>query len=814
MTQALLPYSDKRRIQDLERLVADLQRQSNRHIGITVLPNGQAYAPGGFVVGGYGGYKTVASSSIVPPPTDLLITPGADADDVWIEVEWNAPTTRGADQVVSYQVRYRDEGSTGAWVATSTTDTSDRIEGLIPVVTYDIEVYSVTKIGELSEPVTGQTTTLADTIPPEQVTGVSATSAIETAFVEWLPVEARDVARGGTYEVELYTDSGLTAFLTGVSVAGGTTFATIAGMVAGTQVWIRVRAVDASANLGPWSSTVTTTPGGFDAQPSDGSAPVSSPTATVRGGVGYLLVEWDEVANPDPVVYDVHLATTTGFTPTTSTLAATTPGTFAFVRTTPAGAALVYGTTYYARIIARDPDGSALVGVQGSGTLIAVTAGDLGANSVGTTQLVNDAITNAKIAAGAVGATEITDDAITTPKLAAGAIIAEHITAGAIESPAIKAGAVVAGKIAADAVSATEIAANTITATEMVAGTITAASGILADAVVGTAKIADAAITSAKIGDLQVTTAKLANALITNAKIGALAVDNAKIADATIQSAKIASITADKITTGTLTATVTISGIITTGVSGPRIDVRPEGITGYGMDGVTPNLEYRTSDGAVAIRSATVEGNLIGSTIIGGDLFISPTGRLNFDDDFFFSLAYPAAENNLAELELQSPATGRFRSGVVFVRDLRISPPIGGSVANDSTYISYSATLNDLTFIRVPGASPTYMNMTCGLLTQASSQRLKSNVKPMGRKDLRQRMGAVDVSTFDYEGRDGRTVGVIAEQLAESVPEVVRVADGETVGFDVGGLTAMTLAYAQEMERDFDARLSALENGG
>lgn len=512
MTQCLLPYSDKRRIESLERLVRDLQRQSRRHIGITVLPNGQAYAPGGFVIGGDGGIGTITSPEIVPKPTDLLITPGADADDVWIEVEWNAPTTRGADQVASYQVRYRHEGSTGAWVATSTTDTSDRIEGLIPQATYDIEVYSVTKLDKLSQPATGQTTTLADTIPPEQVTGVTATSAIETAFVEWLPVEARDVARGGTYEVELYTDAGLTAFLSGVSVAGGTTFATIAGMVAGTQVWIRVRAVDVSNNAGPWSSTVTTTPGGFDAQPSDGSAPVASPSAMVRGGVGYLLVEWDEVANDDPVICDVHLSTNTGFSPTVNTLVASTPGTFAFVRVQANTSPLVYGTTYYARIIARDADGSAPVGVQGSGQMTKVTGPDI-----------------------AVGA-------------------------------------------------------------------ITAGSAIIADATIGTAQIADAAIITAKINDLAVTTAKLQDAVITNAKIGDLAVDNAKIADATIQSAKISSITADKIATGTLTAQVTLSGLISTAASGPRVELRPEGISGYAPDGTTENLRYSTADGSVFVK--------------------------------------------------------------------------------------------------------------------------------------------------------------------------------------------------------------------
>ena len=52
----------------------------------------------------------------------------------------------------------------------------------------------------------------------------------------------------------------------------------------------------------------------------------------------------------------------------------------------------------------------------------AVTAAQIAAGAVGTSEIANDAVTAAKIAAGAVGTTEIADSSVTADKIAAGVL--------------------------------------------------------------------------------------------------------------------------------------------------------------------------------------------------------------------------------------------------------------------------------------------------------------------------------------------------------------------------------------------------------
>ena len=105
----------------------------------------------------------------------------------------------------------------------------------------------------------------------------------------------------------------------------------------------------------------------------DGIAPASSPTPVAEGGFGWIAVKWPSVANADIVTYEVHVSSTTGFTPSASTLAGETPGNMAFVERLPnggSGTAFAYGTTYYVKIIAKDEDGAAAAGAQDSTTLV------------------------------------------------------------------------------------------------------------------------------------------------------------------------------------------------------------------------------------------------------------------------------------------------------------------------------------------------------------------------------------------------------------------------------------------------------------
>jgi hypothetical protein len=133
--------------------------------------------------------------------------------------------------------------------------------------------------------------------------------------------------------------------------------------------------------------------------PTDGSAPASSPVPMVTGGVGFLAIRWTPVVNADPVTYEAHVSTTTGFTPGPTTKVGETLGTILFARVLPDGSALLNGTTYYVQIVAKDADGSAAPSTEASGALAQVTGPDLavGAIIAGSGVIADAAIGNALI---------------------------------------------------------------------------------------------------------------------------------------------------------------------------------------------------------------------------------------------------------------------------------------------------------------------------------------------------------------------------------------------------------------------------------
>lgn len=135
---------------------------------------------------------------------------------------------------------------------------------------------------------------------------------------------------------------------------------------------------------------------------SDGLAPGASPTANVVAGISSLIVQWLPVTNHDPVTYEVHISTTTGFTPSGSspgsgTFAVQTQASQATIRSLPDGTALDYATVYYVKVIAKDTDGAAAAGAQGSGSPAQVTGGDIAVETITAANIVGDSITADKL---------------------------------------------------------------------------------------------------------------------------------------------------------------------------------------------------------------------------------------------------------------------------------------------------------------------------------------------------------------------------------------------------------------------------------
>lgn len=101
----------------------------------------------------------------------------------------------------------------------------------------------------------------------------------------------------------------------------------------------------------------------------DGLAPVSSPDPTVTGGTGILSVTWAQASNADPVQYEVHVSTSTGFTPSGATLVFVTPALHAIITQEADGTPLELDTPYYVKIIAYDEDGTAPASSQDSDSI-------------------------------------------------------------------------------------------------------------------------------------------------------------------------------------------------------------------------------------------------------------------------------------------------------------------------------------------------------------------------------------------------------------------------------------------------------------
>lgn len=321
---------------------------------------------------------------------------------------------------------------------------------------------------------------------PANVASLSAVAGRDSITFSWPAVADQDIAN---YELQFTTDSSFST-VNGTYLTGTSRALTVSGLSPNTQYYARVRAVD-TGGLTSLAYTATvpaaTTTGTFPL--SDGNPPASSPTPTVTSGIGYLFVSWSPLVNNDPVTYEVHVSTSSGFTPSAGTKALETASTGIVLKKDGSGATLTNGTTYYVKLIAKDRDGSAAAGSQGSGAPSLAQIGDIVqidisniTNGVSTGQLNSSLNGKNKINFSTVAPVNGTDTGIlgdtwyVRPSGASGQITAvyELTTAPSTWTSRLINGLAVdnldAGRITSGFIGAQYIAANTITADKLAVG--------------------------------------------------------------------------------------------------------------------------------------------------------------------------------------------------------------------------------------------------------------------------------------------------------------------------------------------------------
>jgi hypothetical protein len=410
----------------------------------------------------------VTAPGAAPGLTGLRLTPGSNLGDVWVDVEWSGPADESATQ---YHVEYAEKNLPALTYTLenvlTTSGTSMRVRPLRPNTIYGFRVSSLNRIGRFSETFPAgdgyqDITTSGDTTVPGTVTGLQASGGYQSVTATWNEAADADVKNGqGVYELQMDTASSFdSANLKSVRVGG--TIASFSNLQLSTTYYLRVAAIDASGNQGIYSNIVSAqTAGEVVAKPSDGIPPASSPSPVrLRGGSGFIYVEWLEVINTDPVTYDVHLLNVSGFTPSSANKAFSTPGTFGFIKQTPGGFALAYDVTYYIKIVARDNDGSAPASPQVSTKLVKVAGEDIRDGSITTVLIADAAIGTAKIADASIIEAKIVNAAITSAKIANAAIGSAHIQDAAILNAKIANAAIDDAKIAS--LSATKVTFGTM----------------------------------------------------------------------------------------------------------------------------------------------------------------------------------------------------------------------------------------------------------------------------------------------------------------------------------------------------------------
>jgi hypothetical protein len=346
---------------------------------------------------------------VTPPavPTGLAgtLTNATDGKTASMAVTWTAV---GDTDLDSYIVAFRQQASpVNDWqyVTVDKATTSTTIQGLVPYKAHDIRIRAKDFSANYSNWTTIVAVTAQANTAPAVPSGLAMNASKDSIQISWTENSELDMKNNaGTYDVQVARDAAFTVGL--LPYRTSATTLSVNGLASNTQYFVRVRATDSAGLSSAYSASVNATTSNFSGG-SDGAVPVGAVTLSASAGIGYIYLSWTPLTNNDPVVYDVYMSTTSGFTTYDATTKITeVSGTQAFIDTTVAGATLAYGTTYYFKVRARDKDGqSASISNQASAAPVQAGSADL-------TTAVNTSITDAQTAANNAQTTADASDAI------------------------------------------------------------------------------------------------------------------------------------------------------------------------------------------------------------------------------------------------------------------------------------------------------------------------------------------------------------------------------------------------------------------
>lgn len=404
-------------------------------------------------------------------------------------------------------------------------------------------------------------------------------------------------------------------------------------------------------------------------------------------------------------------------------------------------------------------------GLEVTGDQVAISDG--GVNS---TQLAANAVETAKIKDANVTSAKLATDAVETLKIKDSAVTAAKISDNAVTTAKIGAAQVTEAKIAASAVTGAKIADDTLT--EQKFQSLCIPTGALQGSSVTTAKIADSNVTTDKINNDAVVSTKIANGAVTANKLAVNSVTADKIGNGEVQTSKIAAgaITGAKIANGTIDNTKLADQAIKAShfnadVAGPGIGLVDN--TGQPDDNqLTVNLGAGLSfsgDNVVVsdagITKAMINTNVVGSGLSGG------------------------ADSPIA-VDVNNLATG----GIELNGDGKVQIRQNGFTLGSGSQIQ------------------------CGEFIADSDRTLKQNIEPMAPAEALEAVDKMGAYSYEFKAKpDDPRCGVIAQELEEVAPRLVKRTAKGTLAVDYNDMSAYLIGAIQALKQKVDEQAAFIE---